>query len=92
MSRMILLLKADGKLSESMRKQIGREGSKHRENMPKDVFLDPAKRSYPVKVKRNGKWEYSPKLLLAAARDARMQGRHDLADRADKIRTDLKKG
>lgn len=93
MSKTILLLKAnDGKLSHHMRKQIGRVGSQHREDMPADAFLLGKERKYPVKVKRGGQWKYSPKLLLAAAREARMQGRDDLAKQADGIRDRLKKG
>lgn len=80
-----------GELSETTRKQIGRVGEKKREDMPAHVFLLGAERKYPVKVKQNGKWVYSLKLLLAAARRARMQGRKDLASRADSIRERLQK-
>lgn len=88
MSNVILFLKAQ-KLSTSMRQQIGAVGSEKREDEPEDVFLEPGQRKYPVKVKRDGKWEYSPKLLEAAAARARMQGRGDLAKRADEIRAGL---
>ena len=88
MSNVILFLKAQ-KLSTSMREQIGAVGSEKREDEPGDVFLEPGQRKYPVKVKRDGKWEYSPKLLQAAAARARMQGRDDLAKRADEIRAGL---
>lgn len=88
MIKAILFLKSD-KLSASMREKIGTVGSKKREDEPEDVFLEPGSRKYPVKVKRDGAWEYSPKLLEAAAARARMQGRDDLAKRADEIRAGL---
>lgn len=78
-----------GELSERLRAQIGRPGDEKREDMPAHVFLLPGERKYPVKVKQGGKWVYSAKLLLAAARRARMLGREDLARRADAIRTRL---
>lgn len=59
---------------------------KAREDKPADVFLEPKSRKYPVKEKRNGKWVYDRDLLLGAAREARMHGHKDLADRADSIR------
>lgn len=77
---------AAGKLSPSLEKQIGREGSTHREDMPADVFLEPGTRKYPVKEKEDGGWKYSRSLLLAAAREARMHGHSALAKRADEIR------
>jgi hypothetical protein len=76
---------ASGKLSETTREKIGEPGSEKREDMPESVFLGPG-RTYPVKEKRDGEWKYSRNLLLAAARRARMQGRNDLARRADAIR------
>lgn len=82
----------DGKLSASMREKIGEVGSKHREDMPADAFLLGAERKYPVKVKEDGGWKYSPDLLLAAARRARMEGRDDLAAEADKIRARMEGG
>lgn len=88
MSNVILFLKAE-KLSNSMRKQIGAVGSEKREDEPEDVFLEPGSRKYPVKVKRDGKWEYSPKLLEAAAARARMEGKQDIARRADEIRASM---
>lgn len=78
-----------GKLSERTREQVGRSGSSHRDQLPEHVFLEPASRTYPVKVKRNGAWAYSAKLLLAAARRARMQGHEDIAKRADALRAKL---
>lgn len=83
---------SSGKLSESMREKIGTVGSQHREDMPADAFLLGAERKYPVKVKEDGGWTYSPNLLLAAARRARMEGRDDLAAEADKIRARLEGG
>ena len=77
---------AAGKLSPSLEKQIGTEGSAHREEMPANVFLEPASRKYPVKEKEGGEWKWSRKLLLAAAREARMHGDELLAKRADEIR------
>jgi len=81
-----------GKLSEHTRSRIGAAGSSKREEMPSHVFLLGAQRKYPVKLKSGDKWAYSPRLLLAAARRARMQGRSDLASRADAIRARLDKG
>lgn len=88
MSKVVLFMKAQ-KLSSSMREKIGTVGSEHREDMPEDAFLEPGSRKYPVKVKTDGKWTYSPKLLEAAAARARMQGKADLAKRADDIRAGL---
>lgn len=51
-----------------------------------NVFLEPASRKYPVKEKEGGEWKWSRKLLLAAAREARMHGDELLAKRADEIR------
>lgn len=79
----------DGKIGVSTRKRIGRIGSATRQDEPEDVFLDPAARKYPVRMKRGGKWHYSPELLEAAAREARMHGRPEIASRADAIRTRL---
>lgn len=76
----------DGKLSDRTREDIGREGSEHRDSMPESAFLEPGSRKYPVKEKRAGAWHYDRKLLLAAAREARMHGHEDLAKRADAIR------
>lgn len=83
-----VFLKSD-KLSTSMREKTGTVGSKTREDHPPDAFLEPGTRKYPVKTKNGDKWEYSPKLLEAAAARARMQGRDDLAKRADDIRAGL---
>ena len=89
-SKRVLFIKgAHGALSESMREKIGTVGSEHREDEPADAFLEGAERKYPVKTKVDGAWKYSPELLLAAARRARMQGREDLASRADAIRAKL---
>lgn len=88
MSKVVLFLKAE-KLSSSMRERIGTVGSEKREDEPGDVFLEPASRKYPVKVKEDGKWTYSPKLLEAAAARARMEGREYLAKHADDIRASL---
>ncbi len=83
------LAKSD-KLSASDREQIGTVGSKHREDEPEGVFLEPGSRKYPVKEKHEGAWKYSRKLLEAAASEARMHGHADIASRADKILADLK--
>lgn len=72
-----------GKLSETTRRNV--ESQQHREDMPPDAFLGPD-RTYPVKEKRDGKWQYTRNLLLAAARRARMQNREDIAKKADSIR------
>jgi 8-oxo-dGTP pyrophosphatase MutT (NUDIX family)/preprotein translocase subunit Sec61beta len=75
-----------GRLSETTRRDIGREGSEHREEMPAGAFLEPGERKYPVKEQRDGEWKYTRNLLLAAAREARMHGHEDIAHRADEIR------
>lgn len=51
---------------------------------PADAFLGPNS-TYPVKEKLNGEWKYSKDLLSASARRARVQGRNDIARRADAI-------
>ena len=75
-----------GELSQRTREEIGRANSPHREEMPEGVFLEPGTKKYPVKEKKDGAWTYSRKLLLAAAREARMHGHEELARRADAIR------
>ena len=72
----------EGKLSERTRGEIGTVGSKKRQELSEGDFLEPASKKYPVK--KDGK--YDRNLLLAAAREARMHGRDDLAKRADAIR------
>ncbi len=72
-----------GRLSATTREQVG--SSRHREDMPEGAFLGPHK-TYPVKEKRGDEWKYTRNLLLAAARRARLQGRTDIAKRADAIR------
>ena len=72
----------EGKLSERTEAHIGREGSAQRESLPESDFLLPSQKKYPVK--KDGK--YDRNLLLAAARRARINGRTDLARRADAIR------
>lgn len=72
----------EGHLSETTRAAIGREGSARRAKLPEGDFLLPGEKKYPVK--RDGK--YDRNLLLAAAREARMHGRGDLARRADALR------
>ena len=79
----------DAPLSDATRTAIGDVGGAKREKMPDDVFLEPASKKYPVKVKRDGQWVYSGQLLLAAARRARMNGDEALASRADGIRAKL---
>lgn len=73
-----------GKLSETTREDI--DSNTHREDMPASAFLLPSERKYPVKEHRDGAWKYTRNLLLGAARRARMEGRTDLARRADAIR------
>jgi len=77
---------AHGKLSERQEAAIGTVGSEKRDEMPASVFLMPASRKYPVKEKSDGEWKYTRKMLLAAARRARMNGNESLANRADSIR------
>ena len=74
-----------GALTEAERAEAGRN-HESREEMPANAFLDPSERKYPVRERRDGEWKYSRNLLLAAAREARMHGHEELADRADKIR------
>lgn len=73
-----------GKYSKKAREEV--DSTKHREDMPESAFLLPASRKYPVKEKEDGEWKYTRNLLLGAARRARMEGREDLARRADAIR------
>lgn len=73
-----------GKLSATTREEI--DSTKHREDMPESAFLLPGRRKYPIKERRDGEWKYTRDLLLAAARRARLEGRGDLARRADAIR------
>lgn len=75
----------EGQLSKTTRKEIGEAGSEKREDMPESAFLGPAK-TYPVQEFRDGEWHYTRNLLLAAARRARLQGRDDIARKADAIR------
>lgn len=77
--------RAHGRLTEKEQAEAGKNHAE-REDMPAGVFLEPSARKYPVKEERDGKWVYSRDLLLAAAREARMHGYDDLADRADAIR------
>ena len=72
------------KLSKTTRKDIGTVGSETRKEQPEDTFLEPGERKYPVK--ENGK--YSHKLLIAAAREARMHGKSEIAAKADKLRAE----
>jgi hypothetical protein len=88
MSKAIVFLKA-AKLSDSLRRKIGTVGSSKRQDEPEGVFLEPGERKYPVKIKEGDKWVYSPKLLEAAAAEARMHGHEDIAKRADEIRAGL---
>jgi hypothetical protein len=74
-----------GALNEKERAEANRD-PKERKEMPGAAFLEPASRKYPVKVKRDGSWKYDRNLLIAAAREARMHGHEDLANRADAIR------
>lgn len=73
-----------GRLSASTREDV--DSQTHREDMPESAFLGPH-RTYPVKEKRDGKWQYTKNLLLAAARRARMQHEPEIARRADNIRS-----
>lgn len=77
---------AAGKLSDTTRAAIGAPGSETRGDMPDDAFLEPGLKKYPVKEKRDDGWKYSRKLLLAAARRARMEGAEAVAKHADEIR------
>jgi 8-oxo-dGTP pyrophosphatase MutT (NUDIX family) len=76
--------RAEGKLSKTTREQIG--STEHREDMPDSMFLEPKEKKYPIGEKQDGEWKHTRSLLLAAARRARMEGRPDLARRADEMR------
>lgn len=80
--------RSDAASGEFSKQEQGEANKNHaeREEQPAEVFLEPDTRKYPVKVKREGGWKYDRDLLLAAAREARMHGHEDLADKADKIR------
>lgn len=78
-------------LSKTMRLRIGEVGSEKREDMPAEAFLLGQERKYPVMTDVGGKWHHSPILLNAAAKRARMQGRNDLASKAEAILKGLKK-
>jgi hypothetical protein len=79
-----------GKLTAAERGAAGegKGATAEREGELASNFLDPDKRRYPVKVKRDGKWIYDRDLLLAAARDARKRNPPEpkIADQADAIR------
>ena len=76
---------ASGELSKQEQGEADKNHAE-REEQPAEIFLEPGARKYPVKVKREGGWKYDRDLLLAAAREARMHGHEDLADKADEIR------
>lgn len=80
--------RAHGKLTEKERETASPHVA-HREGMPATAFLEGAEHKYPVKVERNGRWEYDRDLLLAAQREATMHGHADLAARARSIRTGM---
>lgn len=75
----------EGKLSER-EESAANPHVEARADKPKSIYLLPAEEKYPVKEKQGGEWKYTRNLLLAAAREARMHGRTDLARRADAIR------
>ncbi len=77
---------ARGKFGERLEEEASYAGSPKRKEEPESIFLMPGSRKYPVKTKVEGKWVYNRKLLLAAAREARMHGHDDLASKADRIR------
>lgn len=75
----------EGKLSER-EESAANPHVEARADKPKSIYLLPVEEKYPVKEKQGGEWKYTRNLLLAAAREARMHGRTDLARRADAIR------
>lgn len=77
--------RAEGKFTERDTATAS-ANAEHRDAMPASAFLEPGSRKYPVKEKRDGQWVYDRNLLLAAARDARMNSDNELAARADAIR------
>lgn len=74
----------NGRLSATTRREV--DSARTREDMPESAFLLPSQRKYPIKEERDGEYKYTRNLLLAAAKEARMHGRGDLAKRADAIR------
>lgn len=80
-----------GKISKSLRGKIGAVGSTKREAEPRDVFLVPSQRKYPVKIKQDGGWVYSRTLLVAAERRANLNGDVAVANRAKTILSKLPK-
>ncbi len=77
---------ARGKFGKELKEEIGRVGGPKREDDPESAFLVPSEKKYPVKTKEDGEWKYNRKLLLAAAREARMHGKENIAKKADEIR------
>lgn len=76
--------RAHGALSER-EEEVANPHVEARENKPASIFLRPSDRKYPVKVKRNGEWEYDRGLLVAAEREANMHHDEALASRAKSI-------
>lgn len=60
-------------------------GEESREEIPRHVFLDPARRRYPVKVLRGGKWVYDYRSLRAAISRANTQGDKAIQARASRL-------
>jgi len=59
-------------------------GSKDRDEIPLHCFIGPH-RTYPVKVWRDGKWEYSKQMLKAAISRANSQNRPDISKKASRL-------
>ena len=57
-------------------------GSPGRKHVPSHVFYDQARRRYPHKVWRGGKWQESPRMQMAAYRRASQQGDRAIAAKA----------
>ena len=67
------------------------QGTTKREEMPRSAFLDSAKRRYPYKIYRNGKWVASEKGALAAYDRAMQQHEYGIARRALRILNKIRK-
>ena len=61
------------------------EGTKERNEMPKDCFLDEKNRKYPYKEMVNDKWVQSEEGLHAALQRAEQFDKTNIADKAKKL-------
>lgn len=66
-------------------------GSKKRKEMPKSAFLQPEKRLYPFKEKKDGEWKVSECGLMAAYRRSILQGTPSVTAKAKKKLNPIRK-